>query len=58
MDQEKGETNKYLKCCHELGKDFAPLVDSVDVMVGGDILLVEMKMVLHMVSKGQCPYHH
>ena len=43
-DQEKEKKDKYLDTCHELRKDFVPLVYSVDGMAGKEARAAEKRL--------------
>ncbi len=49
--QEKEKKDKYLRRCHELRKDFTPLVYSVDGMAGREALIVEKRLASILANK-------
>jgi len=53
--QEKEKKGKYLQTCHELRKDFTPLVCSVDGMTGKEARYAESRLAYHFASKYICP---
>jgi len=57
VDQEKEKEDKYLvHCCHELRKDFTPVVYSVDGMSWREARMAENRMVSYLSKKWHQPY--
>ena len=54
--QEKEKKDKYLKTCHEMRKDFAPMVYSVDGMAGREARSNEKRLAKLLADKWQMPY--
>jgi hypothetical protein len=55
-DQEQEKKNKYLATCHELRKDFTPLVYSVDGMAGREAKMMEKRLASYLANKWHRPY--
>ena len=55
-DQEKEKKDKYLDTCHELRKDFVPLVYSVDGMAGKEARAAEKRLASALAKKWKRPY--
>ena len=53
--QEKEKKGKYLNTCHELRKDFTPLVNSVDGMAGREAMNAEQRLAYHLAAKWARP---
>ena len=53
--QEKEKKGKYLQTCHELRKDFTPLVYSVYGMAGKEAPCAESQLAFHLTSKWNHP---
>ena len=53
--QEKEKKGKYLNTCHELRKDFTPLVYSVDGMAGREAKNAERRLAHHLAAKWARP---
>jgi len=53
---EKEKKDKYLARCHELRKDFTPLVYSVDGMAGREARMAEKRLASGLADKWQRPY--
>ena len=56
-DQEKEKEDKYLvRCCHELCKDFTPVVYSVNGMSWREARMAENRMASYLSKKWHQPY--
>ena len=55
-DQEEEKKKKYLDTCHELRKDFTPLVYSVDGMAGREAMAAEKRVASALAKKWHRPY--
>ena len=55
-DQEQEQKNKHLATCHELWKDFTPLVYSVDDIAGREARMVEKRLASYLAAKWHRPY--
>ena len=54
--QEQEKKDKYLKTCHELHKDFTPMVYSVDGMAGREARMAEKRLASYLANKWHRPY--
>ena len=54
--QEKEKKDKYLKTCHEMRKDFTPMVYSVDGMAGREAKNAEKRCAAYLAEKWERPY--
>jgi len=55
-DQEKEKKEQYLARCHELYKDFTPMIYSVHGMVGREAKMAEKWMASYLSKKWYQPY--
>ena len=55
-DQEKEKKDKYVDACHELRKDFTPMVYSVDGIVGREAKMAEKRLACYLSKKWHRPY--
>jgi hypothetical protein len=54
--QEKEKKSKYLQSCHEMGKDFTPLVYTVDGVAGREARTAEKRLAALLADKWKRPY--
>ena len=54
--QEQEKKDKYLSTCHELHKDFTPMVYSVDGMAGREARMAEKRLASYLANKWHRPY--
>jgi len=54
--QEKEKKDKYLKACHEMRKDFTPMVYSVDGIAGKEARSAEKHLATALATKWKKPY--
>ena len=50
-DQEKEEKDRYVKCCHELNKDFTPMVYSFNGMARREAKMAEKYLASYLAEK-------
>ena len=55
-EHEQEKKGKYLERCHELRKDFTPLVYSVDGMAGREAKMAEKRLASELAAKWQRPF--
>ena len=55
-DQEKEKKDRYVKCCHELNKDFTPMVYSVNGMARREAKMAEKYLASYLAEKWHHPY--